>query len=449
MRNIAHLLLLIFLISCSKDEEVPDNDYIQDDSPDGNLVFRNPYSINNYIKSEHFAVLWGEGLIREKIEFLLEILEEEHRFFLQMGFLEPPTMANYKFNVYISGTGQVPEDQVLGGLTGRDYQGQERFIMYKDILNNEDALKQVTAHEYFHGIQYAYDVDRAVYPSIPWLGESSAVWASSKAWPSNVLNTLNALPSYAFYPQYPIDDYSLNGSGDMFLLSGHHFGSYLFFDHLGDTYNDDGFVKKFFLYIKSNLNSISSENVFEILKLYVSEIYFDDLSSTFHSFSVRNISWSDYDQNTNVYEKAMQEFPNALNQRIAAEHTVVDNLWHEVSKEKLPRRWGSNSIKLSNVPTDNLEIGFEGNPSGCFGNQSLWSASVVFINESLSTNVPLELINNKINKFQINTNGAKEVWLVVSNTPESANNNEVFGYRYQFAEIGLSEESPNEDLSCN
>jgi len=96
------LIALFFSLSCWADDP---------------LEVRNPHNLANFVESEHFVFYWGEGIASDSLTPAFETLEYAWQVLIeQRGFKRPPTSEQYKFNVYISGTGQPVVDDFESAL---------------------------------------------------------------------------------------------------------------------------------------------------------------------------------------------------------------------------------------------------------------------------------------------------------------------------------------------
>ncbi|WP_444995289.1 DUF6055 domain-containing protein [Aliikangiella sp. IMCC44359] len=408
------------------------------------LERRNPYQIENFVESEKFVIYWGEGVLVSDAMSLLETLEYTWvRMIEEMNFERPLTMQNYKLNVYISGTGQVPYNDEQGGLAILDKQEHEAFILNKEALGKEKVFLGAT-HEFFHTIQSSYGLIRSdAMRGIGWLGEALANWSVPIVWEEHETLAVNALAQYAFYPQYSLDHISPSRAGDdYYLLSGHQYGTYLLFDHLIEKTGDPNFVRRFMEHLKPLAMQTEQKDALEELEVFTLNNYGLQLKALFASFIARNSEWDYPAQNT--YHAALAEqrkhFPD---EKVAHTLYKLDNQWHSAPQKTLPRRWAANYIKLQLNEINELEVGFEGNIEGSNGNASDWKVTLVISRADGFEYIPLTLQDGKIAGFSVSTNSANTVWLAISVTSESKNVNEEFAYRYQLAQPGKSQPSPN------
>jgi hypothetical protein len=408
------------------------------------LLFRNPYNINSYVESEHFAVLWGEGLTESDVQSLLDLYEKNWDFIIEeKKFERPKTTNKYKENIYISGTGQPLLDDEPAAIQGLDKEGHEHIIMHKNLLKDQQFLHTIVAHEFFHSIQNTYNIPE-LSPRL-WLGEATASWVMFMSFPDDIAHLAkNILAQYAFYPQYSLDVVITQST--QYLLGGHHYGSYIFFQHLIDYFNDEDLIIKLFNYVKSEVANRENKLTLVILNDFLLLTYGEPLRPVFHKFAERNAIW-DYPEK-NIYLEALNiKQQNYTNEHTAELITSVPNSWKIPSSKFFPHRWGTSYIKLTNLTSDTLDIGFEGNALGNEASTANWQASIVGVLNGTPKYIELILNDNKINNFRLSSLEADEVWLAISVSSEGNRYDEVFAYRYQFAEVNSSEPSPQHAIA--
>lgn len=409
------------------------------------LIARNPYNIVNHVESEHFVVYWGEGISASDVQPLLDYLEVNWRFIIEeKKFERPPTTQIYKENIYISGTGQPLHDDELSAIQGLDVNGHEHIIMHKDSLFDQQRLEVTVVHEFFHTIQSAYKVPE-LSPRL-WVGEATATWAAFMSLPDSVVNLArNALTQYAFYPQYSLDVVLGSQPSEYYLLEGHHYGAFIFFVHLTEYFNDQDLVLKLLEYVKNEISSRNNKQAIDLLDDFLLETYGGNLREAFHQFAARNAIW-DYPEQQ-AYLAAIEIQDNGTNnEHTAAVKTTLESKWQTVDSKYLPHRWGASYVKLMPINQQSLEVGFEGNSLGSSGSQANWQVSIVIENQNGYEYIELPLSDNKLNSYTIETTGDEKIWLAASVSSAVINYNEAFAYRYQFAESGKSEPSPNSEV---
>jgi Mg-chelatase subunit ChlD len=149
--------------------------------------------------TEHFRVLYqSDETTLAYAEAVGDYIEEARTaIFGRLGFAEPSWLEGYKLDVYIT---DIPIDDELGSRPlGVTYQNLRRLDQLsgrrivanpwieiglesrvlgdsENALWREHYLKALVAHEFFHVVQFGYDVNER-----PWLMESTATWVEDKA----------------------------------------------------------------------------------------------------------------------------------------------------------------------------------------------------------------------------------------------------------------------------
>lgn len=191
--------------------------------------------------------------VKNEIEFIYNKLINEK------GFKKP--LGEGKIKIYIANSDLYLNSEIL--TMTNDYVGwalyennESYFVLNGNITSpsistsSKEIIKVTLAHEFFHLIQYAYNLDFD--NNNLWLYESTAVFIE-----------------YLVYPK--ITDYlktygnSLGSSLKRGLIDYYHLNPYasnLFFDFLKNKYNDKNMIKKIWQNFEISTNSISSVKTF-------------------------------------------------------------------------------------------------------------------------------------------------------------------------------------------
>lgn len=415
------------------------------------LIKRNPYSIDNSVESEHFVIYWGSGIDESKLQLVLDNFEHSWDVLIeQKGFENPPTTDVYKLNVYLSGTGQPVWDDVTGGFAILDPQGHEAIILNKNVLTDDNALIIGPTHEFFHTIQSAYGL---IYSDamlrISWLVESTANWSFGVVWPDSDAIVRNSLSSFAFYPQYAIDQDEFDSSLPEFdLLAGHHYGSYILFEHLAEVTQDEDIVKRYFEYLAPIVSETKNKHALVELREFTLLTYGLSFEDLFFSFAERNTRW-EYPNQSDILAAFNDWRSSHTDEHIAQNHVTIDNQWHDSPSDKLPRRLAANYIRLGHPDVDQLEVGFAGSSHGTQGGIATWRVSVVTERDDGISYTELPLQASKIEKQLVSISGANAIWLAIMVTSDSQNLHDKFAYRYQFALPGQSQNLPSTPIEVD
>ncbi len=93
-----------------------------------------------------------------------------------------------------------------------------------------NSLRVTAAHELFHVVQFAYDVDED-----SWMMEGTATWIEDEVYDSINDNVQFLVSSPLRYPRTPLD----------YSADGHRYGSFLFFKYAAERFRDPGVVRQF------------------------------------------------------------------------------------------------------------------------------------------------------------------------------------------------------------
>ena len=224
--------------------------YLRSDDPpaDGTLSVRDSYrdSYDDIVETEHFAIKWGQmrGYTRQDLEALGASLEfawtvEVDRFQLA----GPPGTNTHKLNVYIGGSASdLPPDLGAGGYFWYDDDGHAMLVIGEDYISDREYAASVAAHELFHGVQATAAVwDFAEHDA--WFLEASAVFMQHRVYPEGVHHA-KLFPGFAFLPQLPLNSFDYPGSG--VTEEFHHYGAYVWVEHLWEHYGGDGLITDLF-----------------------------------------------------------------------------------------------------------------------------------------------------------------------------------------------------------
>ncbi|MDP8223656.1 MAG: hypothetical protein P9L99_09875 [Candidatus Lernaella stagnicola] len=182
---------------------------------------------NNYY-TEHFAIRWGDSYAADTdtIEFWGQILEDEIWDTEVVAWDYPDVYASdtYYVDVYIGNSGSgAPIIDFAGAYTtiyddgsqwGEDGEYQPLIVFHPDLLAYESTIQSVSAHEFFHTLQFTLAVNGENYyifdqNSLWWI-EGTATWASSVMY-----EDLNDYVYYVYgWSQEAFESLTKQGNGD-------------------------------------------------------------------------------------------------------------------------------------------------------------------------------------------------------------------------------------------
>jgi hypothetical protein len=189
-----------------------------------------PESLDSHIESDshnvfkysgHFRVIFGKEYnnsiitnnLADKILNISNYVWQKE--IVNFGFKPPRNSDYYYIDIYIANknsynpeTGYISIPSYYAGYASFYSNGTPYFIINPD---NGDDINEVTiAHEFFHTIQYAYDLDSVsqdIWNKNVWFLEATAVMMEDEVY-DNVNDYFNYLPYYLNYTNYPLEYYN-------------------------------------------------------------------------------------------------------------------------------------------------------------------------------------------------------------------------------------------------
>jgi hypothetical protein len=156
------------------------------DNPDG-------VALPNVYYSQHFAIRWGDSYAADlaRIEEWSDALEDEiwATEVVDWGYPAVYATDEYYVDYYIGNSGSGAPEIGFSGAYTTVYQGtyQPYMVIYPDILNYLDSLRDISSHEFFHTIQFTLGVTGQTQYMWDnnglWWVEGTAVWAESVVYP--------------------------------------------------------------------------------------------------------------------------------------------------------------------------------------------------------------------------------------------------------------------------
>lgn len=109
-----------------------------------------------------------------------------------------------------------------------------------------NALRVTAAHEFFHVVQFGYDVDED-----SWMMEGTATWIEDEVYDSINDNLQFLDESPLRYPRTPLD----------YSAGGHRYGSFLFFKYAAERLRDPNVVRQFWEQAEASRNRYSLQAI--------------------------------------------------------------------------------------------------------------------------------------------------------------------------------------------
>lgn len=176
------------------------------------------HQYENYITTEHFVVEWSDDgeassddaeSAGEYLEYAWEVEIEE------LGFEEPNNSDEFYILVYFDDLSWASAYTTL-------YEGCGEWltliVISTDTLVDSTYLMDVTAHEFFHVIQFGYFLRTGAMESSMWWWEASATWIEDEVW-DNLNYYSYLLPYYTEYPYMDLRTVNYGHEYAMFILA--------------------------------------------------------------------------------------------------------------------------------------------------------------------------------------------------------------------------------------
>jgi hypothetical protein len=282
--------------------------------------------------------------IPDYVEFMAFEFENVHKKEIEdLGFVVPPSDdqegGNDLYDVYISDIQQgvygfVSPETTIGdnpNSSAVETQASTSWMAmrnnYDDFSLQDNALKVTAAHEFFHSIQLGYNAES---PSA-FAFEGSASWMEEAMYPG-IDDNFQYLESVLGSPDVALNyDFSDDNDPDFNDFSIQWYGSWIFFQYIGENYGKD-VIRKFW----ENLRSQSELQAFNAALLTKNV----SLNTAFEDFFVANVVLSASSaSNPFVYARAA-DYINYLRETIESETVRIEGNINFIGQSTT---WNSNS----------------------------------------------------------------------------------------------------------
>jgi len=312
-------------------------------------VWPHGYSASNQYQTDHFNVKWGSSgsFSNETIQMIGQALEDAWDIEVEnLGYPDPSGADEYYIDFYIGNTGDdVPNINFEGAYTTiyGDYPFPSYIVIHPDIVSSQSATRDVSAHEFFHVIQFGIVVrQNCFYGSDDmWWWEATATWMEDVVW-DDINNYAYYIFPYAETPQESLP----SDKSFYFPYSRAIWGKYLSENHGG---NDA---------IKSIWTGCSNRGVLYGTDAYLSSFDGYSLKKAYGEFMAKN-AVLDYEEG-DLYERLGIEFAR---QDVHNSYPVLE---YVKDSDTLPRYLGANIVEFDAYTVDspkNLVIEFDGESS--------------------------------------------------------------------------------------
>lgn len=405
--------------------------------PGGTKGVRDTFNLPNTELSQNFAVHWGNSgsFSAASVNNLLDAFENSWSVYVgQMDHTTPYGSNNFRFNVYISDSGNgAPSGLGAGGYYWYDYEGWPMVVINRDVLFDDRYAAQVSHHEFYHAIQGA--TERFAYSGISaWFTEATAEWGAYQADYSNPYNG-EFLFAYALLNEYPLAFFDYPDTGA--LQEYYQYGAFLFpvfvsdlggWELIRDTWMDTGF----------------EGDPLEVLRARMEDAGLD-LDEVWLDHSAHNAVW-DYGDLGDGFKDHVDSYGDIFNidPILATFSGAGTGGTEEVRRQRAPGHYGYNVIRLRDPDAGDLTVTIDGD-RGDEGSRTGFGARLIQDfggDEYTYHEVPFD---GRQAEFTLEGVGEEaRIWLVVGAWAKEYNNlwdEERFTYTYSL-EITEAEPDP-------
>ncbi len=414
--------------------------------PDGEeKLLRDAFGVTaNELLSTNFVVRWGdEGDIDPAdVQVLLDALESAWVELIDVqGHPIPSGSDTYRYNVYISGTGDNTPDAMGSHTSGYftlDDAGWPMLVISTFAFEDTDQASVVGAHELYHAIQHATERFSSGGDAV-WFIEASAVWASSTVFPEFAHWYSDVAFGYIYLTRFPLNFY--HEPDRLGAVEVYAYGAHLFLVHVSELYADRTVIRDVWTAPDPERDPIA------MLQRLLDErgMSFDDAFLD-HAAHMATLDVPNRDAYVAWLEELSGRFPQEAS-RIAAEvGPEGTGGWVPGPVDLEPYRYGFNAIRIDIGDANTLDVSIEGDADGSHRSEAVWGAKLVVEDGDTRTYVDVD--------FSGNTGGAtvdglsgETVWLVVAPWSEQYRLYDVETFTYQY-QVTLSTTAPSPDDSA-
>lgn len=389
---------------------------------------RDAYNLPNYAESENFVLRWGssKSLSSSKADQILDTFEVAwSEILVGMDYVAPFSTDQYKFNLYIGGSGG-PSEYGSAYYTS-DRQGYPMVVISQGTYDDVGFGATVGAHEFFHALQGDSGARYTYSEGSPgaWYWEATANWVETEIYPENKAeNVAFFLIGYIFYPHLPISHFDYPDSGA--LIEYHQYGAFIFPYYLTREVADASLIR--YSWLES-----SEEDPLVALDTELAQRWETSIAETFFDFAARNATFTRYDDGE-VFSELLdqyEQFYGSYSEKIVDEVYGQTGTWREAPSDTAPRSFGTNFVRIDPTGRD-LVISFEGAAEGSQGGTPTWDVRAVVVDTGEEVEVPIPLTDGAGEVTVPDSADAREVWLVASVISDNmSNRTETFGWSYR------------------
>ncbi|MBI5417431.1 hypothetical protein HZA55_05735 [Candidatus Poribacteria bacterium] len=269
-----------------------------------------------------------------------------------------------------------------------------KVIKIKPYYNRYDVLRYTAAHEFFHAIQNAYDLQEDI-----WWSEASSVWMEEQVY-KDLNGYLIYLKDFFNYPWISINRNAMVKNP----APNHHYAAGIFPIFLTTYFKDTNLMHLIWKKCADEDYIYPIQSMDAIEKVLKTSTYSSSLSNMFNKFTIYNF-FTDSTKNYNPYLHGGKYYSDAASYpeiKASNAHTSYPVVNRSPIDAEKPAQWGANYIIFHSEDLDsNLKISFSGNG----GQNVAWQLNLIKLNAvkgEAYEEIPITA-NNKgeiiINKF--------------------------------------------------
>ncbi|MDP8257235.1 MAG: DUF6055 domain-containing protein [Candidatus Alcyoniella australis] len=397
-------------------------------------------------QSEHFNIKWGtlNPPTTLQVELMIEALEQSwDTEVVAMGYPAPSSSGSYLVDIYVGNSGDVGENVPDIGFAGaytsiymQDNYNLETpemsyIVMHPDILEYEPAIQEISAHEFFHVLQFAIwliNYPHGYFDSESnWWWEATAVWMEDQVY-DDVNQYIYFLNYYMENPHQSLHQFS---SG-----APHQYGMCIWARYLDQYY--DGEQTIYDLWIDPH-----PAGILVATDEYATDFNDTDLETVFSDF-VAKVAMDDLEE-SQMWDEV------EITQTVSDYPYVQQD--DEVAKTERPRIIGANFYRLRPGSAEGTLL-IEFNGQNTYEDNDIdWLVTVVAVGGGKADYEVLQLLTDdegeegsiEINGFG---NDYDEVWLIPTPFPSKIRAVDKFGtsrsFKYSWA-ADITQSSGDDD----
>ncbi len=378
-----------------------------------------------------FAIWWDKKFDHEEdAKAMFTMLNEVRRDCLEdLGMQDPPNpRAGFYFNVYIHHGAEDNFPNNWNNGVGTDSNQMPYLSLPVDYHINRPNLY----HEGLHIFQYSQNSPGFRYEGDSlWYTETTAQWFSADRNPDNTsafveVGTISSNPQLTLW-------HSINNEveGDpkdwLYLVRQYGLHSLLYYLHKVANVPSDIFTNGFY----EMVNQRPQQYLFE-------QIGHAEMRSHFADWAAANTAGFTYITPAQ-WQRAQQElvdYADPDNMHPFAIELNGSNIigTHTPNQNFLPRNWGYNVVKVSNVTAGSLNFTLNGAEQGAMGTPSHFESRILLKSNSGDRYIKVDMSSNSTGSKTFTVNpGENELFVIIAAVPEQFEGNQTYNYSINFS----------------